>query len=338
VAGRDAQEPVRRDRESEPALTSGVARLGVTVGDPAGIGPEVVAAALREIPPERAHLCVYGDVEAVAAAGGPLAAAELHPFQSARVEPGRPDPRAAEGVIEAVRAATRDCLAGALDALVTAPLSKDVIARAGYAYPGHTELIEEVAGRGRAVMLLVGGSLRVALATIHCALREVPARLAAAGLDEILRVLDTDLRRRFAVPAPRIAVCGLNPHAGEAGRFGDEEARLIAPAVERARAAGLEVRGPFSADSLFARAVRGEFDAVLAMYHDQGLGPLKTHAFGRAVNVTLGLPLIRTSVDHGTAFDIAGRGLADPGSLLEAIDLALALSRNERRAARAKGG
>jgi len=329
VAGRGAQDQVRRDREPEPSLRDGVARLGVTVGDPAGIGPEVVAAALRGIPAERARLCIYGDVDAVRAAGGPLGRAELHPFCSAPVEPGRPDPRAAEGVIEAVRAAARDCLAGALDAMVTAPLSKDVIARAGYAYPGHTELIEEVAGRGRAVMLLVGGSLRVALATIHCALRDVPARLSSAGLDEILTVVDADLRRRFAIPGPRIAVCGLNPHAGEAGRFGDEEARVIAPAVERARGAGLAVSGPFAADSLFARAVKGEFDAVLAMYHDQGLGPLKTHAFGHAVNVTLGLPLIRTSVDHGTAFDIAGRGLADPGSLLEAIDLALLLSRNE---------
>jgi 4-hydroxythreonine-4-phosphate dehydrogenase len=301
----------------------------VTVGDPAGIGPEVVAAALRA-PPPRAQLCVYGDVEAVAAAGGPLAGAELHPFQSARVEPGRPDPRAAQGIVEAVRGAARDCLSGRLDALVTAPLSKDVIARAGYAYPGHTELLEEVAGSGRAVMLLVGGALRVALATVHCALREVPGRISSAGLEEILGVLDADLRRRFALPAPRIAVCGLNPHAGEAGRFGDEDARLIAPAVERARAGGVDARGPFAADSLFARAARGEFDAVLAMYHDQGLGPLKTHAFGRAVNVTLGLPLIRTSVDHGTAFDIAGRGVADPGSMLEAVDLAIALCRNER--------
>jgi 4-hydroxythreonine-4-phosphate dehydrogenase len=315
-------------------VTDHALRIGVTVGDPAGIGPEVVAAALRATDTRRARLCVYGDVEAVARAGGALGAAELHAFRSAAVEPGRPDPRAAAGVIEAVRSAARDCMEGRLDALVTAPLSKDVIARAGFAYPGHTELLEETAGRGRAVMLLVGGALRVALATIHCALREVPARLERTDLDEILRVLDGDLRRRFALPAPRIAVCGLNPHAGEAGRFGDEDARLIAPAVERARAAGSDARGPFAADSLFARALRGEFDAVLAMYHDQGLGPLKTHAFGRAVNVTLGLPLIRTSVDHGTAFDIAGRGLADPGSMLEAVDLAIALCENERSAAR----
>jgi 4-hydroxythreonine-4-phosphate dehydrogenase len=309
----------------------------VSVGDPAGIGPEIVAAALREIPSGRARLCVYGDVEAVEAAGGPLARAELHPFQSARVRPGQPDPGAARGIVEAVQAAARDCLRGALDALVTGPLSKDVIARAGYAYPGHTELLEEVAGRGRAVMLLVGGSLRVALATIHCALRDVPARLSTDGLGEILAVLDGDLRRRFGIAAPRIAVCGLNPHAGESGRFGDEEDRVIAPAIERARAAGIGASGPFAADSLFARAARGEFDAVLAMYHDQGLGPLKTHAFGHAVNVTLGLPLIRTSVDHGTAFDIAGRGLADPGSLLEAIDLAISLSRSEHQA-RSQGG
>jgi 4-hydroxythreonine-4-phosphate dehydrogenase len=299
------------------------------VGDPAGIGPEIVAAAVRARSAAGIELCLYGDIEAVAS-WGPLDGVELHPFRSAAVAPGSPDPRAAAGVVDAVRAAARDCLAGELDALVTAPISKDVIARAGYPYPGHTELLQEVAGAGRAVMLLVGGNLRVALATVHCPLREVAARLSTPGLWEILRVLDADLRRRFALPAPRLAVCGLNPHAGESGRFGDEDARVIAPAVEQAHAAGLDVRGPFAADSLFVRALRGEFDAVLAMYHDQGLGPLKTHAFGRAVNVTLGLPLIRTSVDHGTAFDIAGRGVADAGSMLEAIDLAVALCRNER--------
>jgi 4-hydroxythreonine-4-phosphate dehydrogenase len=175
-------------------------------------------------------------------------------------------------------------------------------------------------------MLLVGGGLRVALATIHCALREVPGLLSTPDLVAILQVLHADLRRRFGIRAARIAVCGLNPHAGEGGRFGDEETRVIAPAVEEARRGGIDARGPFAADSLFHRAAAGEFDAVLGMYHDQALGPLKLVAFGRAVNVTLGLPLVRTSVDHGTAFDIAGRGLADPGSMIEALRLARVLA------------
>ena len=304
-------------------------RIGITVGDPAGIGPEVVAAALRALAAAPVELSVWGDVAAVERAGARIARAARHEFTSARVEPGRPDPAAARGVIEAVRGAARAALAGELDALVTAPLSKEVIGAAGFSYPGHTELLEELAGRGRAVMLLVGRGLRVALATIHCALREVPGRLSTDGLVEILAVVHGDLVRRFRIAAPRIAVCGLNPHASDGGRFGDEEARIIAPAVAAAQARGIDARGPYAADSLFQRAAAGEFDAVLAMYHDQGLGPLKTHAFGQAVNVTLGLPLVRTSVDHGTAFDLAGKGKADPGSMIEAVRLAVELAANE---------
>ncbi len=183
-------------------------------------------------------------------------------------------------------------------------------------------------------MLLCGGSLRVALATIHCPLREVPERLRRVDLRALLETLDADLKRRFALPAPRIAVCGLNPHAGEDGRFGDEEETLIAPAIRHAAARGIDATGPHAADSVFHRAVRGEFDCVLGMYHDQALGPLKLHAFGRAANVTLGLPLVRTSVDHGTAFDIAGRGVADVGSFEFALRTAVELVRNERSAAR----
>lgn len=307
-------------------------RVGLTVGDPAGIGPEVVSAALRALAADDVELRVYGDLEAVARAGGAVAPAQGQSFASARVEPGRPDPAAAAGIVEAVRAAARDCLVGELDAMATAPLSKEVIAAAGFHYPGHTELLEEIAGGRRAVMLLVGRGLRVALATIHCALREVPARLTRDSIASALEILDADLETRFRIRDPRIAVCGLNPHAGEGGRFGDEEARIIAPALADARARGIDARGPFSADSLFHRAVAGEFDAVLAMYHDQGLGPLKTHAFGQAVNVTLGLPLVRTSVDHGTAFDIAGQGKADAGSMVEAVRLAVELARNARAA------
>jgi 4-hydroxythreonine-4-phosphate dehydrogenase len=306
-------------------------KLGLTVGDPAGIGPEVVAAALRAIPRADAELVVYGDLEAVRKAGGALENVATRAFASASVTPGHPDSAAARGVVEAIVAAARDGMSGALDAIVTAPISKEVIGAGGYAYPGHTELLEETCGAGRAVMLLVGRGLRVGLATIHCALREVPGRLSSAAIADVLAIMHGDLERRFALTAPRIAVCGLNPHAGEGGRFGDEEARVIAPEIASARARGVNASGPYAADSLFHRAVAGEFDAVLAMYHDQGLGPLKTHAFGQAVNVTLGLPIVRTSVDHGTAFDIAGQGRADPGSMIEAVRLALELSRNEKK-------
>jgi 4-hydroxythreonine-4-phosphate dehydrogenase len=181
-------------------------------------------------------------------------------------------------------------------------------------------------------MMLTGGQLRVVPATIHCALREVPERLARLDWLALLQVVQRDLARCFGIARPRIALCGVNPHAGEAGRFGDEEARILEPAVARARVAGIDVRGPLSADSVFSRALRGEFDCVVGAYHDQVLGPLKLHAFGRAVNVTLGLPIVRTSVDHGTAFDIAGRGQADPGSLEEAVRVAIEMA--GRRAGR----
>jgi len=269
-----------------------------------------------------AGIRVYGDIRAVEAAGGLAPEVERVDTASAQAKTGEPDPATAAGTVEAIRRAASDCLSGSLDAMVTAPISKEILAKGGFDYPGHTELLEECAGRGTAVMLLVGGQLRVALATIHCALREVPDRLTRDGIEAVLRVMDTDLRERFGLVEPRIAVCGLNPHAGEGGRFGDEEERVIRPAVQAAVNQGVVASGPFSGDSLFARAVQGEFDAVLGMYHDQALAPLKLHAFGHAVNVTLGLPLIRTSVDHGTAFDIAGRGEADATSLTEAITLA----------------
>ena len=248
---------------------------------------------------------------------------------SAETEPGQPDSKAAEGVVAAIERAARECLAGRLDAMVTAPISKEILARGGFSFPGHTEILAKISG-ARPVMLLVGGELRVALATVHCPLAEVPGRLQTADLVQTLRILASELSTRFLLSAPRLAVCGLNPHAGEGGRFGDEEGRIIVPAIELACAEGIDARGPFSADSLFHRAVQGEFDAILAMYHDQGLAPLKLHAFGRAVNITLGLPLIRTSVDHGTAFDIAGSGRADPGSMIEAIRLAIQLADNAR--------
>jgi 4-hydroxythreonine-4-phosphate dehydrogenase len=311
---------------------SGPLRIGVTVGDPAGIGPEVLSSALRGGAARDATVVVYGDLAAVERAGGLPDGVQGRRFATAPVRPGAPDPATAAGVIEAIQTAARDCLAGELDAIVTAPISKEIWGSAGYDWPGHTELLEATAGRGRAVMMLAGAGLRVVPATIHCALREVPGRLSQKGLLEIFEVLATDLPRRFGLAEPRIAVCGLNPHASDGGRFGDEEQRVIGPAVEAARAKGIDARGPFAADTLFFRAAHGEFDVVVGMYHDQVLGPLKLHAFGRGVNVTLGLPLVRTSPDHGTAFDIAGQGRADDGSMREAFEVALEMAGNERRA------
>jgi 4-hydroxythreonine-4-phosphate dehydrogenase len=306
-------------------------RIGITLGDPAGIGPEIVSKILRK-GVAGVRIRVYGDVSTLDP--GSLPGVELRAIASHPVQPGKPDPRAAHGVIEAIRAATRDCLAGDLAAVVTAPIAKDQWARAGYTYPGHTELLAELCGDAPAVMMLTGGSLRVVPATIHCALREVPERIAALDWASLLDVVHRDLVRSFGLERPRIALCGLNPHAGESGRFGDEEQRVLAPVIRTARERGLDVRGPLPADTIFTRAVSGELDCVIGMYHDQVLGPLKLHAFGRAVNVTLGLPIARTSVDHGTAFDIAGQDRADPGSLAEAIRVAIEMA--ERRSAAAR--
>jgi 4-hydroxythreonine-4-phosphate dehydrogenase len=222
---------------------------------------------------------------------------------------------------DAVLSAARDALAGRVDALVTAPLNKESLAAAGHRWPGHTEMLADAAGVSDVAMLFVGGALRVALVTIHRALRSVPDAITAGEVERVARLLHRELPG-LGASTRRIAVCGLNPHAGEGGLFGREEIETIAPAVARLRAEGLDVSGPFPADSLFARAARGEFDAVLAQYHDQGLIPVKLAAFGHAVNVTLGLPFVRTSVDHGTGFDIVEKGVAEEGSLLAAIRLA----------------
>ena len=209
--------------------------------------------------------------------------------------------------------------------MVTAPLAKSVIADSGVPFKGHTEYLAAITGAALPVMMLVAGDLRVALATTHLPLREVPRAVTPRSLETVLHILHADLRERFGIASPDIVVCGLNPHAGENGHLGREEIDIIAPTLDRLRAEGLRVRGPLPADTAFTPAA-GHKDAVLAMYHDQGLPVLKYAGFGHAVNVTLGLPIIRTSVDHGTAFDIAGTGRADPGSLLAAVELALEMA------------
>jgi 4-hydroxythreonine-4-phosphate dehydrogenase len=321
--------------------------IALTAGEPAGIGPELcLAIAMR---PWRARLAAIAPLEhlreVAAQLGlrvilrtvtepGPHRPGELQVIDVPLRVPaiaGRLDPRNAAAVLETLHRAARGCLDAEFDGMVTAPVHKAVINEAGHRFSGHTEFLAEVAG-GQPVMLLVAGTLRVALATTHLPLAEVPGAISQEGLCRVLRVLHADLRARFGIASPRILVAGLNPHAGESGHLGTEEIRIIAPALERLRAEGLELEGPLPADTLFTpdRLARG--DAVLAMYHDQGLPVLKYAGFGRAVNITLGLPLVRTSVDHGTALDIAGTGQADPGSLVAALELALEVVGRRTRA------
>ncbi|HEV7502873.1 MAG TPA: 4-hydroxythreonine-4-phosphate dehydrogenase PdxA [Vicinamibacteria bacterium] len=304
-------------------------RIALTVGDPAGIGPEVVLKALAHADRPPAEMIVYGPLavlrERAARFGLPapesLGARVVDVPVVGEFRLGQTSPAAGRAAADTVLRAARDALAGEVDAIVTAPLNKESLAAAGHRWPGHTELLADVAGVSDVAMLFVGGALRVALVTIHRALRTVPDAITSAEVERVGRLLHRELPR-LGASSRRIAVCGLNPHAGESGMFGREEIEVIAPAVARLRAEGLEVSGPFPADSLFARAARGEFDAVIAQYHDQGLIPVKLAAFGHAVNVTLGLPFVRTSVDHGTGFDIVEKGVAEEGSLLAALRVA----------------
>jgi 4-hydroxythreonine-4-phosphate dehydrogenase len=240
--------------------------------------------------------------------------------------PGKLDTANGRYVLAILDRAVRGCLDGEYDAIVTAPVQKSVINDAGVAFTGHTEYLADKAGAAHVVMMLVGGGLRVALATTHLALADVPKAINRKSLFETLRVLDADLKKRFRITRPRILVSGLNPHSGEAGHLGREEIDVIAPAIADAVAAGIVASGPIPADTLFVPERLKAGDCALAMYHDQGLPVLKYASFGRGVNVTLGLPFVRTSVDHGTALDLAGTGKADPGSLLEALKLAIELA------------
>jgi 4-hydroxythreonine-4-phosphate dehydrogenase len=283
-------------------------RIAITVGDPAGIGPEIAAVAANA--PDVRAICepvLYGPPASVTFLPGVLSA-----------DAGRAS-------YDAIVRAVGDARAGRVAAIATAPINKEAWSLAGLRWPGHTELLAELTGSPCVAMMFFSDALRVVLATVHVALAEVPALLTRTLVEATIELTARELPR-FGFPEPRLALAGLNPHAGEHGLFGREEARELVPAVAACRARGIRIDGPLPADTLFVRAVRGEFDAVIACYHDQGLIPVKLAAFGKAVNVTLGLPIIRTSVDHGTAFDIAGKGQADPGSLIEAVKLAAKLA------------
>ena len=287
-------------------------RVAITVGDPAGIGPEVAArAAADRSVLEVCEPVVYAPPVGTAFAPGVLSA-----------EAGR----AAYDVI--VRAAA-DAQSGAVDAVATAPINKEAFRLAGLPWSGHTDLLAHLTAARHVAMLFHSDVLRVVLATVHIPLADVPRALTQERLEATIALTARELPR-FGVATPRIGVAGLNPHAGEHGLFGAEEGRVIRPAIAACRARGIDVSGPFPGDTIFVRATRGAFDVVVACYHDQGLIPVKLVAFGRAVNVTLGLPIVRTSVDHGTAFDIAGRGVADPGSMIAAVRLAARLARGSK--------
>ena len=294
--------------------------IALTSGEPAGIGPEICARVARQ-PPGGARLVVIGDRSLLAGC------AEVEHVPLARpAVPGRLDPANARYVLATLDRAIRGCLSGEYDAMVTAPVQKSAINDAGIPFTGHTEYLAEKAAAPHVVMMLVGGGLRVALATTHLPLSEVPQNISIEGLKAALRVLDVDLKKRFHIPSPRILVAGLNPHSGEGGHLGREDIEVIAPAIAAAAKEGIAASGPIPADTLVVPGRLQGADAVLAMYHDQGLPVLKYASFGRGVNVTLGLPFVRTSVDHGTALDLAGTGRADPGSLAEAVKLAIDLA------------
>ena len=303
-------------------------RLALTVGDPAGIGPEIVLRALASAERPAAEWVVYGPAEELRARARrfaiPFPAVEIVDVGGETASLGVVSAAAGRAAAEAVLRAAADARGGRLAGLVTAPLNKESLHAAGHPWPGHTEMLAAAAGVSDVAMMFVGGALRVALLTIHRSLRSVPD---AITVDEVLRVGRLVHRElpRFGGGQGQVAFCGVNPHAGENGLFGDEETRVLRPAIETLRREGIDAVGPLPADSVFVRAARGEFAAVVACYHDQGLIPVKLAAFGHAVNVTLGLPFVRTSVDHGTGFDIVEKGVAEAGSLLAAMKLAVEL-------------
>ena len=288
-------------------------RIAITVGDPAGIGPEIASNTAADARvSEACEPVLYG------------------PKAGDRFAPGTVSADAGRAAYEAIVAAVRDAQAGIVDGIATAPVNKLAFARAGLPWKGHTDLLAHLTGSPDVAMMFWSEPLKVILASVHIPLAEVPQALTLDALDRVIRIAARELPK-LGLPQPRLAMAGLNPHAGESGLFGREEEEVVRPAVEAARARGVDIAGPFPADTLFVRASRGEFDVVIACYHDQGLIPVKLLAFGSAVNVTLGLPIIRTSVDHGTAFDIAGRGVADPSSMVAATLLAARLAARKVR-------
>lgn len=324
--------------------------IGITMGDPCGIGPEIILKALKSPSIRRianyviignkgvldrtarslkmpvtyqtiSHLTKIDDLK------HPISLLPVSGFNSNIMKQKSATAEGGEVSVQCVIKGINLAMSGHIDALVTAPICKKAIHLAGYGYPGHTEMLHIFSGAKRVVMLMVGGKLRVAFTTTHIALKDVPQSITAENMLETITITNSGLEQYFGLKMPRIAVCGLNPHAGEECLFGDEERRIIIPAIEKAKKKGIQCEGPVSADTVFYKALKGVYDAVIAIYHDQGSIPLKLHAFETGVNITLGIPFVRTSPDHGTAYDIAGKGVADPRSMMEAIKMAIKMSK-----------
>ncbi len=315
--------------------------IALTPGEPAGIGPDLAVQLSRQA--QACRLVVIGDPDMMHERAAQLGISlvidawqgQSHEAGHLAVLPvplarsavaGQLDAANSPSVVETIRTAAQGCLDGDFDAVVTGPVQKSIINDAGIPFSGHTELLADIAGTERVVMMLAAGSLRVALATTHLPLRDVSDAITRPLLEEVLGILHNELQSRFGIAQPHILVCGLNPHAGEGGHLGTEEIEVIDPVLESLRDRGMHLTGALPADTAFVPRYLDEADAVLAMYHDQGLPVLKHAGFGRAVNITLGLPFIRTSVDHGTALALAGHGRADPGSLEAAMDAAIAMA------------
>ena len=323
-------------------------RLIVTLGEPAGIGPDIVLKSARH--ELQAQVVVIGDPDLLEdrarRLGTPIELTEYVPGAAPtlhtpgrccyirqalaqQVEPGKPASANADSVLAAIEQAVRACTTGQFDAMVTGPVSKSVIADAGHAFSGHTEFIAGLCGDPVPVMMLANDFARVALVTTHLPLNQVSGRITRRRLREVIEVVAADMRATFNIEAPRLLVCGINPHAGEQGYLGTEEIEIVNPVIDELRSMGMDLVGPVPADTAFTASSLENTDAVIAMYHDQGLPVLKSHGFGKTVNITLGLPIIRTSVDHGTAFDLAGTGVAEETSLVAAIDYAVDMVRRK---------
>jgi 4-hydroxythreonine-4-phosphate dehydrogenase len=327
--------------------------LAITMGDPAGIGPEIIVKALQS--PKVWRVCrplIIGSrpilehtIQSlktslmITSVDGHDESTVTQPFRRGRlplfdpfsqpvrsVRPGRVSIKAGEMAVTCIESAVRLAQTGCVAGIVTAPINKEAMHLAGHLYPGHTEMLADLTKAKESGMLIMGGPLKIVFTTTHLPLRDVAKALTVAKILKAIRLAHFGLKQLFGIKKPRIAVAGFNPHAGENGMFGDEESRLILPAIKRAKTQGITCSGPHPADTMFAKALTGAFDAIVALYHDQGLIPLKTVAFGHCVNITVGLPILRTSVDHGTAYDIAGKGIADPTSLVDAVEMAAQLA------------
>lgn len=334
--------------------SSTIPPIGITMGCPAGIGPEIIIKYFQEPSTASVSAVVIGDIGVLEKTAASLAifsplcswkpgenlkkdhvnVMKCSSLSDDQTRPGQPTPASGKAMATYVDVAISLCLEGHIGGIATCPISKTALNNAGYNFPGHTELLADRTGSNQVAMMMAGNQLRVTLATIHCSLAEIPSLLSKEKIVDLITLTNASLHEDFNLLNPRIAVAGLNPHGGEDCLFGSEEKEIIAPAVRIAADSGIDVKGPYPPDTVFNKAVSGSFDAVICMYHDQGLIPFKLLHFSDGVNVTLGLPIVRTSVDHGTAYDIAGKGIADCRSLTAAVAMASMISSNRRNSLR----